>query len=367
MGPNTTIWRLEPHTRGKHLVLRNYLDAWLPIRSKRNSRILFIDGFSGPGEYLDGEEGSPLIALRALYEHRAKGRITSEIRFIFIERDEERAAHLSSIVDGWRPSLPTNCAVQVVNGIFDGTMSGLLDQIEVQARRLAPSLVMLDPFGVSGTPMSVIERILSNSRSEVYISFMYESINRFKNTAEFAPHLDDLFGCADWRAGIGIEDPEERKTFFYGLYENQLRKSGATQVVHFDLYEGNRLVYAIFFGAKHTTGSDRMKQAIWKVAPFGEFAFRGTKSAQLTLGLESVDFEPLMKALHNRFYGDGLVGIKEVLKFVASDRTDFHTGQVKRTALIPMEKAGAIDVDDKTRNRIYTYPDGTKLRFIATG
>jgi len=39
-----------------------------------------------------------------------------------------------------------------------------------------------------------------------------------------------------------------------------------------------------------------MKQAIWKVAPFGEFAFRGTRSTQLTLGLENVDFRPLKRA-----------------------------------------------------------------------
>jgi hypothetical protein len=39
--------------------VRAYLDAWLPILSSVNSRILFIDGFAGPGEYAGSEEGSP--------------------------------------------------------------------------------------------------------------------------------------------------------------------------------------------------------------------------------------------------------------------------------------------------------------------
>ena len=88
-----TLWDLEPHTRGKHLVLRAYLDAWLPIMSFANSRVLFIDGFAGPGEYAGGEEGSPQIAMRALVDHSAN--IKAEVVYYFIEKDAERAKHLT--------------------------------------------------------------------------------------------------------------------------------------------------------------------------------------------------------------------------------------------------------------------------------
>ena len=43
---------------------------------------------------------------------------------------------------------------------------------------------------------------------------MYEAINRFKGTNEFERPLDRLFGTKDWRDGIGIRDPQERKDFF---------------------------------------------------------------------------------------------------------------------------------------------------------
>lgn len=52
MPPKTTLWPLEPHTVGKHEVLRNYLKAWLPIMLSSNDRVLFIDAFAGPGRYL---------------------------------------------------------------------------------------------------------------------------------------------------------------------------------------------------------------------------------------------------------------------------------------------------------------------------
>jgi three-Cys-motif partner protein len=80
--------------RRKHLVLRSYLDAWLPIMSSANSRVLFIDGFAGPGEYAGGEEGSPQIALRALVDHSAA--IKAKVAYFFIEKEAERAPALGT-------------------------------------------------------------------------------------------------------------------------------------------------------------------------------------------------------------------------------------------------------------------------------
>lgn len=355
------LWKLEPHTLGKHLVLRRYRDAWFPIMGSWNGRILFIDGFAGPGEYEDGEEGSPIIALKSLLEHRSKGMVTAEVGFLFIERDKDRAAHLEALVSRLHSPLPPSCKVRVVNSAFDQKLTQVLDQLDVQAKKLAPCFVMVDPFGVSDTPMEVINRILRNPKSEVYVSFMYEFINRFKVTSEFERHLDNLFGTTGWRDGLEITDPEKRKQFFYSLYENQLRCAGATYVVRFEMYEGQRLVYAIFFGTHSLKGCDRMKQAIWKVAPFGDFAFKGTRSGQLALDLK--DFEPLKSALRREFDGKGWVAIDAISAFVASDKTDYHTGQFKSNALVPMEDAKEIDVDPSTRKRKRTYPSGTKLRF----
>ena len=169
-----TLWDLEPHTLGKHLVLRAYLDAWLPILSSANSRMLFIDGFAGPGEYAGGEEGSPQIAMRALVEHSAK--INAEVVYYFIEKDTGRAKHLQTVVDSWKKKAPAATKVQVVTGAFDETMTGIFDYLDEQKSKLAPAFVMVDPFGVSGTPMSVVRRLLQYPRCEIYFSLMYEFI-----------------------------------------------------------------------------------------------------------------------------------------------------------------------------------------------
>lgn len=357
-----TVWSLDPHTLGKHEVLRGYLDAWLPIMASWSGRILFIDGFAGPGEYENGEPGSPLIAIRALKEHTAKSNIRAEVGFIFIEKDTDRVDHLEKLMKPLSHHLPGESWIRIYHGTFDETMTEVLDQVDEQAAKLAPSFVMVDPFGVAGTPMTVIARIMQNERSEVYISFQYDAINRFATTPEFEQHLDDLFGTARWRDALEIQDPEARKAFYYKLYEDQLRNAGAKHVLEFELFEGNRLVYAIFYGTQHELGSDRMKKAIWDVAPWGDFQFRPAKGGQLSLGIEEPDLNPLMVQIEEEFRGRGWVTIEEVTSFVQSDRTIYHSGHLKRGTLVPMEKTDRIEVDETSRKRRYTYPDGTLLR-----
>jgi len=285
------------------------------------------------------------------------------VNFIFIEKDERRANHLESLMNPMRTILPSNCNVDVINDKFDGTMNVIMDLLDEQEKNLAPSFIMLDPFGVSETPMEVIARVLRNPRSEVFISFMYDYINRFRGNPEFEPHLNDLFGCTEWKNGIEIEDSSERRQFYYSLYESKIREAGAKFVVHFDLFEGNRLIYSVFFGTQHILGSDRMKQAIWKVAPFGDFSFRGVHVNQLTLGLENPDLNPLKDLILNKFIDREWIEIEEIQEFVSSDATDYHSGQFKKV-LRQLEQNKQIEVSENIRKKRLSYPEGTKLKIL---
>ena len=325
--------------------------------------MLFIDAFAGPGEYEGGEVGSPVIALESFLSHSSRYLMTGELRFVFIEKETDRAQYLEQVIDRYKQKLPARCQIEVFQGTFTNELTNALNAIDLQNETLAPAFVMVDPFGVSDTPMSLIGRILRNPKSEVYISFMYEHINRFKTTAEFSDPLDKLFGCPDWRIGIQKTDPQDRRSFFYGLYKSQLKASGAKYVLHFDLYEDQRLKYALFFASNHPKGCDKMKQAMWKVAPFGDFSFRSATKDQLILGSEVIDFSPLKDDLFNEFGLNQWVTIEDIEQFMSSDKTDFHTEQY-RQVLRGMEDEGEIDVDKDSRSRRGTFPNGTRLMFV---
>lgn len=363
MPPKSTTWPLRPHTAGKHIVLRAYLDAWLPKLSRWNSRVVLIDGFAGPGEYSTGEEGSPLIAIRALAEHNAS---IGEVRYVFMESDEARAEHLRELLESERRfAIPENANLSLSATKFDETATEILDDLDSRDQQLAPAFVMLDPFGVSDTPMAIVERLLKHPKCEIYISVMYEPINRFLSRPEFESHLDSLFGSREWRDAVPLAG-EARKTFLYELYQRQLKAAGAQHVLRFELLNENRHVYTIFFATQSEVGCDTMKKAIWKADPGGTFTFRGSRTASLMFEAE-VDTSPLAKQLIEQFGSEEWVTIEQVQGYVASDSTDFHTDHLKRKTLAPLEKQGVLQVDEGTRKRKGTYPAGTKLRFGVAG
>src|SRR5205809_443781 len=275
------LWERKPHTAAKHSILRRYLEAWFP-KLAWTRRVIFIDGFAGPGQYARGEPGSPIIAMNAALQH--KGDLSGcEMLFMFVERDRARFAHLEALLE--RIDKPENVKVQSDHGEFADHFGGILDRLEGEEKHLAPSLIMVDPFGFTGMPFQLIARAASQPRSEFLISFMYESIVRWRNHRDHERTFDSLFGCTDWRRADEFTSPEERKTFLLDLYLAQLRSAGMQYARSFEMLDsGNRTEYFLIFATHSIEGLKAVKAAMWKVDPTGQFQFSdATVSSQLTL------------------------------------------------------------------------------------
>jgi three-Cys-motif partner protein len=226
-----TVWELDSHTAAKHGILRRYLQAWLPILSRRNERVLYLDGFAGPGRYSAGEPGSPIIALQTAAEFIP--RITGDLSFLFIEADPARYESIQREIG--KLTLPNNFHVQVEHGECDETMNAALDRVDENGQRLIPTFAFLDPFGFSHTPLSLIRRIVRHPQCEVLITFIYEEINRFISQAAQPDNFDSLFGTSEWRKAIEIGVPRDRKAFIHALYKAQLEGVGIPFVRSFEM------------------------------------------------------------------------------------------------------------------------------------
>jgi three-Cys-motif partner protein len=369
----TTRWELSPHTRAKHEILRRYLEAWLPILGSWAGRIVFIDGFAGPGRYSGGEPGSPVIALQALLDHPyfKQPRPGRKAVFAFIEQDSERAAALQDEIDAI--PRPAWVSAGVFEGAFSDHMTELLNAIEADKKQLAPTFAFIDPFGFKGLPMALVGRIVRHPRCECLVSFMYESVNRFvaHPDPEIQARLDELFGTTDWRDVAAIRDPETRKDRLVNLYQDQLQKlAGLKYVRAFEMInEGNRTAYFLFYGTNDKLGLSKMKQAMWRTDPTAGQAFSDRNQAdpdQLVLFKQAADTTLLRKQLQERFQGIGWVSIEDVSDFVLEDTAFSEAMHLKRKTLAPMEKDGLLEVQrpaDKPSRR-GTFPDGTKVRFL---
>ena len=374
--PKKTRWPIEPHTQTKHLILRRYLQAWLPIMARYNGRILFVDGFAGPGRYAGGEQGSPLIALTTLLGHpqfRA-AQDQREVVFIFIEKEQDRAGALEDELRDFRAKtgIPAWVKYQVRQGEFASEMTSVLDSVAKTGKDLAPAFAFIDPFGFAGAPMAIVKRIMANPRCECLITFMYESVNRFVGHPEAAiqAHFDELFGTEGWRPLILEADPERRRAGLVGLYRHRLiREARAKFVRTFEMInKGNRTEYFLYFATNSAQGLSKMKEAMWRADPLGGEAFSDlTDTRQMTLLEQAPDLVALQRLLQERFRGRGLIDIADVERFVLEETPYSETIHLRRRTLGEMEKAKPAAVEVRRpagkRERPDEYPVGTRLKF----
>lgn len=367
--PKTTVWTIEQHTKAKHAILENYLKAWLPIMTSRNGRVIVLDGFAGPGKYADGERGSPIIAIETLLQHSSPAVRQQEVLFLFIEKDEERHAHLKSLLEAKEPELPDNVTYRTFCGEFDDTLSGLLRLLEGQSARLAPTFAFIDPFGYSSTPMETIGRLMRHPKCEVLINIMHGFVNRFVSAGIEAndAHYDRLLATPKWRDIVALDlPPDQRERRIHDLYQQQLRDfAGATYVRSFGMTNKfNQTEYYLFFGTTNLTGFDKMKQAMWKVDPGGAFEFSDrTDPNQPVLLAPEPNYVQLKTMLRDKFRGT-VATVAQIEHFVVAS-TPFHSGQYKTSVLKPMEQAGeVVAVSPPQGRRAWSYKEPSlRLRF----
>ena len=345
--------------------------------ARYNGRILFIDGFAGPGRYSGGEEGSPLIALRALLEHPHFQNPTpnQEVAFLFIEEREDRASALElelSRFSETRP-IPKWVKYDVLQGQFASLMIDVLERLDREGKRLAPTFAFIDPFGFSGVPLNVIARIVQNPRCECLITFMYESINRFlaHPSEAIRAHFDELFGTDGWRDILEGRDAGNRRDEIVSLYRTQLIDQAKLKYVRiFEMInEGNRTEYFLYFGSNSLSGYSKMKEAMWRVDPISGQVFSDrTDAREMVLFEFTPNLSSLQKLLSARFRGAGWVDIDQVRDFVLMDTPFSEAIHLKHRTLKPMERADppliVVERPKGARNRPGDYPSKTKIRFL---
>ena len=363
MAPKNVLWEYQPHTEAKHDVLRWYLDARVAIMGQATGfpELVMVDGFAGPGRYLGGEKGSPLLMLDAFLEHRARQSITARLRYIFIERDERRFAYLEAEIDAYRPLLPHKVAVELYNDPFDERMDVILRDLGAKP---PPVFTFVDPFGISDNHREVTSRVLGHGGCEVLAYVPLYQIARFIRSPEFERHLDNLFSGESWRDVRNVHGLQERITLLKAIFEEAMSKT-CNRVMTMEIpSERANAGYFLFFGTSHDLGVEKMKDVFWRVDPLDGSRYHPTRKSvdELLLPITATaNVGPLKHQLFERF-GLHEFSIEDALSVTFDSR--FKPTHLRGHVLGPLEAIGAIEVDRPAGpHRVKTYPAATTLRF----
>lgn len=342
------------------------MQAWVPILGQSGfSELVYIDGFAGPGRYSNGEDGSPVIAVKAALERRNQ---ISSMTFLFVEKNIDRADMLERVLGDI--STPGHFAIRIAGGsTFQQSVTSFLNERTQGGRQLPPTFAFIDPFGWRDVPFDLVCRILSFPRCEVLITFMYEEINRFISLPDQTPNFDALFGTDEWRDIGTLGEPRERNRRLHDLYMAQLRnQADARYVRSFEMRNDRNVTdYYLFYATNHLLGLKKMKESMWRVDESGEFRFSdATDRNQLVLFGTEPRFDILRDQIIERFSGRETT-IGEIERFVVTE-TAFRETHYKRQILRSLElqhPPGLELVRPPARRRRGTYPDPSqRVRFV---
>ncbi len=357
-------WLIDPHTSAKHEILRKYLQPWMAILSTANRRIIYLDGFAGPGEYLTkkGEkvDGSPIIAINCYLEHKFKQKI-KEVCFIFVDKEKEVIEYLDKKLKKYSKE---NLKIETIHAEFEVVVNHILNKLEKDDKNIAPTFCFIDPFGIKGLSLNTISRIINKKSCEVFINFMYEELIRFISLPQNEKNVCALFGEeSKWKEVKNYKTPKERYLFLVSLYEEQLRNSceGECYIRTFNMVNKfNKNDYVLFFVTKSKLGLKKMKEAMWTVDERGEFTFSDFTydPNQSVLFSNEPDYNRLQKEIVEEFKFKK-VDVEEIFDYVLI-KTSFLDKHA-RFVLTKMEEDKKISVERNGQNRRGAFPSGKTI------
>jgi three-Cys-motif partner protein len=370
------LWPLNEHTRAKHRILAAYLSAWLPVMGLQEQkfkirqdppRLLVVDGFAGPGRYETGEEGSPLIMLRTLLDHKSFGQMKDvEFLFLFIEHDERRVQHLNGELEAL--AVPENVKVMLEHGEFESTFGEIVEDVHgKKGRTLVPTFAFIDPFGYSHASMSLAGKFLDFKRCEALFFLPMDQMGRFLSRDKQESAMNSLFGNDRWRGAIPLQGAQRRE-FLLKLFEDQLREEGGVDFVRsFEIRTHKNREYRLVFASGHEKGLALMKRAMWSVDPAEGVRFVAAhkpsgQEVLFTPDSGAVDTGPLLNHLREKF-GNEWFTIEKAEEATLLETPFLHDGHLKRKTLTPAKKAGEVKVEPPPGRSGFVR--GTRIRFVA--
>lgn len=258
----------RPWSKIKDQVLETYMTPYMRKVANLGKPIILVDSFAGPGKFIDGTTGSPLIIC-----HAAEQNVRDNYQGIFVNSDKEHHDQLSHVLSSLIDQKKVVC--------IHGSSSSLLARIDGLIGGHTVFLY-LDPFGLKGCEFSTIEPFLRRDKAystEVVINLSIPTIHRLATRKAVAEgradtpqirslhkRLTRVLGGEYWKEIFWDESKdsdakadEVMKRYREKISALDMSFTGSCPVRE---KEGSRIKYYITFGSRHQDAMILMNDAM---------------------------------------------------------------------------------------------------------
>ena len=250
-----------PWSKWKHAILQKYLEAMVAILRSWGV-IYFVDGFAGPGRYIEDQvDGSPLLAARHA-ETLASSAKKYMLKCINIESDPEVFENLQNSISDFRAHT-TN-----FHGEFGTFVKEIINLVDDK-----PALFFLDPIGIKGLEWHTLLPVFHReSTTELLIRFDAQTATRLTGSDDNLHRtFNSILGEDNsryWKRYIenGTLSPVEKKSRLTQAYEDKLKR-------HFEFVarmpiksSDNQLKYHLLFATRSVKGVQVMNDVFCSIS-----------------------------------------------------------------------------------------------------
>jgi len=339
-------------TQVKHSILRAYLSAYYHILKRWNNNLVYIDGFAGPGCYLQrttGEtfDGSPILALQLIANNDD---FSKQVSTIFIESDPVLFDQLKDRVEGFYKAHPNIRKPIYRLGTFSDTLNEILGEL---GGKLAPTFLFVDPCGVSGASFDTIRAVMVNDKCEAFIFFNIDGVRRIAGLSALSPVLVELMGSKERAKHLYEElrtttNTRAREEIILREYRTAVEEEmGAKYIIPFRVeHEDQRKAsHYLIHATRNGLGFKIMKDVMSRLG-HGEDEPGGLELRQKgrTNFVPMFDKHADVKAEILRALGDKPLRVSVFYDEWTMRPTDMQCEAAYRRALLDLEKDGNIEV-----------------------
>ena len=347
-------------------IVAKYFWSWAKIiipqlQKRHKNKIAYVDLFSGPGRYEDGDKSTPLLILeRAIREADTREMLVTIFNDLNSNNTQSLQEAINSLPDIDRLS---NRPV-VLNEEVGEEIVQALEQI-----RSVPTLFFIYPWGYKGLSLRLIGTVIMNWGCDCIFFFNYNRINMGLNNTAVEKHMNSLFGkerADTLREQLQPMQPYERELTIVEAICQALKEIGGTYPLPFRFKnaDGNRTSHHLIFVSKNVLGYSIMKDIMAKESSITEqgvpsFEYNPATEYQPLLFELSRSLDDLENMLLDQFAGQTLT-MEDVYN-------RHHVGKryIKKNykeVLLKLEAQGKITAEPSQRRK-NTLADTVKITF----